>query len=98
MRPDKQKVIDEVRDDEQVRSFLDKAPLAQGMDPDFSVLLYAYRSMRPHDFSAFIAHFQEAGRNLEAENDQGRTLLEVIAEHEKAGPFRDILSAAGARR
>lgn len=98
MRPDKAKVVDEVWDEQRIRSFLDKAPLAAGMDPDFSALLYAYRSMRPDDFEVFIDWFHQAGRNLEAENDHGETLLDIIAEHRLAQPFREILQAAGASR
>ena len=98
MRPDKAKVVDEVWDERRIRSFLDKAPLAAGMDADFSALLYAYRSMRPADFAVFIEWFREAGRNLEAKNDQGETLLDIIARHRLAQPFRDVLKAAGARR
>ena len=98
MRPDKAKVVDEVWDEQRIRSFLDKAPLAAGMDPDFSALLYAYRSMRPDDFEVFINWFRQAGRNLEAENDYGETLLDIIAEHRLAQPFREILQAAGASR
>ncbi len=98
MRPDKAKVVDEVWDEQRIRSFLDKAPLAAGMDPDFSALLYAYRSMRPEDFEVFINWFRQAGRNLEAENDHGETLLDCIARHRLAQPFRDILQAAGATR
>ena len=98
MRPDKAKVVDEVWDEQRIRSFLDKAPLAAGMDPDFSALLYAYRSMRPDDFEVFINWFREAGRNLEAENDHGETLLDIIAEHRLAQLFREALQAAGASR
>ena len=98
MRPDKAKVIDEVWDEQRIRSFLDKAPLASGMDPDFSALLYAYRSMRPGDFEVFLDWFRQAGRNIDAEDDHGRTLLDIIEQHRPAQPFRDILNAAGARR
>lgn len=98
MRPDKQKVVDEVWDDERIRAFLRKAPLAAGLDPDFSALLYAYRSMRPEDFRTFVGYFQEAGRNLEAKNDQGQTLLQAIAAHRRAAPFRQALLDAGAER
>ena len=98
MRPDKPKVVDEVWDAERIRAFLGKAPLAAGLDPDFSALLYAYRSMKPEDFRTFVGYFQEAGRNLEAENDQGETLLQVIATHRLAKPFRQALLDAGAER
>ena len=98
MRPDKAKVVDEVWDEQRIRSFLDKAPLAPGMNADFSALLYAYRSMRPADFEVFIEGFCQAGRNLEAVNDHGETLLDIIAQHRLAEPFRGILQAAGASR
>ena len=98
MRPDKQKVVDEVWDQARIRGFLDKAPLGDGVDADFSALLYAYRSMRPEDFAVFIDYFQEAGRNLDARGEAGETLAEVIAAHRRAGPFRRILRDAAARQ
>ena len=94
MRPDKQKVVDEVWDDARIRGFLDKSPLGEGVDPDFSALLYAYRSMRPEDFKVFIGHFQRAGRDLDARGEFGETLAELIADHRHAGPFRRILEHA----
>lgn len=97
MRPDKQKVVDEVWDDARIRGFLDKAPLGEGVDPDFSALLYAYRSMRPEDFGVFIDYFTRDGRNLDARGEAGETLAELIAEHRRSGPFRRILENAAAR-
>ena len=48
MRPDKTKVVDEIWDDERIDSFLSKQPM--GDEPaEFSLLLNAYRSMRPAD-------------------------------------------------
>ena len=96
MRPDKAKVVDEVWDDARIRSFLDKAPMGDEANEDFSVLLYAYRSMRPDDFAAFIALFCAAGRDLKARSNAGHTLLETIADHRKAQPFREILEQAAA--
>ena len=97
VRPDKQKVVDEAWDADRIRAFLDSPPLAPGADPDFSALLHAYRGMRPNDFRSFLALFQRAGRNLDARDDAGRTLLEVIAGHRLAAPFRKALLAAGAK-
>jgi len=97
MRPDKQKVVDEVWDDERVRSFLHKPPLGDEQDPDFSVLLFAYRSMRPEDFERFLGFFCAEGRNLDARSNGGETLLDLIAGHRRAAPFREALLAAGAR-
>ncbi len=97
MRPDKQKVVDEHWDDARIRGFLAKAPLGEGVDPDFSVLLHAYRSMRPEDFGVFVEYFMQAGRNLDARGEAGETLAELIAEHRRAAPFRRILEDAAAR-
>ena len=95
MRPDKAKVVDEVWDDERIRSFLHKAPMGDEADPDYSVLLYAYRSMRPEDFQQFVELFVAEGRNLKAKSNAGLTLLETVAEHRKAAAFRAILETAG---
>jgi len=96
MRPDKEKVVDEIWDDERVRSFLDKPPLGAEPSKDFSALLYAYRSMRPMDFSRFVDMFLEAGRDLTATNRHDKTLADVIRPHRHAQPFIDILKRHGA--
>ena len=97
MRPDKQKIVDEVWDEDRIRGFLDKLPLGENVDPDFSVLLFAYRSMRADDFRAFIGFFTEDGRDINATDENGATLLQLIAEHRKSADFRNILQAAGAQ-
>jgi hypothetical protein len=96
MRPDKEKVIDEVFDDERIRSFLDKAPMGNEPDVDFSALLYAYRSMRPGDFARFVELFLDAGRNLQARSRDQQTLADIIREHRHGEPFLDILKQHGA--
>jgi len=93
VRPDKLQIIDEVWDDARIREFMDKAPMGADEDPDYSALLYAYRSMRPDDFAAFIDLFVDAGRDLQARGQLGMTLLETIADHRHGAPFREILSA-----
>lgn len=95
-RPDKQQVIDEVWDDARIEDFLSKAPLAPGEDPDFSALIYAYRSMRPDDFERFLTRFVAAGRDPAARGRQGQTLRQVITPHRQAAPFLALLSAHGA--
>jgi hypothetical protein len=93
MRPDKQEIVNEVWDDARIRGFLDKAPLGADENPDYSALLYAYRSMRPDDFKVFIDLFVAAGRDLGARGRRGLTLLETIADHRHAAPFLEILQA-----
>lgn len=94
MRPDKQKVVDEVWDDARVESFLHKPPMGDESQ-DYSVLLNAYRSMRPDDFQRFLAMYLAAGRDPAARSRRGETLRDTIAGHRHADPFRRMLEAAG---
>jgi hypothetical protein len=96
MRPDKEKVVDEVWDDERIRGFLDKSPMGEQANADYSVLLHAYRSMRADDFRRFISMFVAAGRDLDATDNHGQTLLQMLQLHRKATPFRQILEQHGA--
>ena len=52
MRPDKAKVVDEVWDDARIDEYLTKQAMG-GESVAFSLLLNAYRSMRPADFERF---------------------------------------------
>lgn len=90
MRADKAKVIDEVWDDERIRSFLDKPAMGQEPKP-YSQLLFAYRSMRAEDFARFVDAFVEAGGDPRARNKEGLSLHEVIATHTRAKDFLAIL-------
>jgi hypothetical protein len=96
MRPDKEKVIDEVWDDERIESFLEKTPMGEERSRDFSALLYAYRSMRPNDFERFIERFTALNRDLNAKSNDEQTLLDTIRDHRHGGPFREILERHGA--
>lgn len=97
MRPDKAKVVDEVWDEARIAEFLDKPPLGDE-PPDYSTLLYAYRSMRPEDFERFVLLFLDAGRNLNERGRDGRTVLALIDGHRKARAFREILERHGGSR
>lgn len=98
MRKDKQKVLDEVWDEERVKSFLGKTVPSQAARPlpgdaDFYVLRHAYQSMRPHDFDRFLNHYSGEGRDVRAKDGKGRTLADVIASHANAQPFIELLNA-----
>lgn len=95
-RPDKKQIIDEVWDDDRVRSFLHREGPDPRLDGDFFVLWKAYQSMRENDFRRFLHFFVEAGRDVDARNEHGETLAEMILSHRHAGPFIDALVAAGA--
>ena len=92
MRPDKAKVVDEVWDDARINGFLSKGPLGDE-DAVFSILLYAYRSMRAEDFQRFIIAFKAAGHDVAARGRDGRSLAEVISSHEKSKAFLTALEA-----
>src|SRR5690606_289764 len=94
-RKDKKKVIGEAMTDDQIRAFLQARPEA-GEDPDFHVLLRAYRSLREDDFQRFLGYFSAEGRNINARGPDDRSLLEITASHRKSSNYIDALRAAGA--
>lgn len=66
--------------DERVFAYLQHQPPA-GMNADFAVLYNAYKHMRPHDFERLLTQFKADGRNVNAANEDGLNLMEVIAAH-----------------
>jgi len=86
--PSQPQVTDEVWDDERVKSFLELEPY--GEDADFHVLLKAYRGMRVDDFERFLKFFSEAGRNLDAKDNRGRTLWSIIENHRQGADFINL--------
>jgi hypothetical protein len=96
MRPDKKSVTDEVWDDQRVLSFLAPLPRQGRDDADFTLLVNAYRGMRPDDFARFIGFFKKAGHDLDARNEAGQTFIEYVASHRLSTPFVAIMVAAGA--
>ena len=96
MRKDKKKVIGEPITDEQIAVFLEFRP--QGDESvDHYMLERAYRSLRDHDFVRFLSMFQSAGRDVNALDTDGRTLLQNISQHEQAGEYVEALLAVGAQ-
>jgi len=93
-RKDKKKVVGEPMTDEQIKVFLDFPP-EEGENPDFHVLLKAYRALRAEDFERFVAFFQAQNRDIRATDDRGRTLLDIVRGHGKSEPFAAILEKAG---
>ncbi len=93
-RKDKKKVIGEPMTDEQIKVFLD-FPGEEGVSTDFHVLEKAYRALRAEDFERFLAFFREQGRDVNARDPQGRTLLTHIEGHPKCQDYAEQLRAAG---
>lgn len=94
--PDKPKVIGEEWSDERVKGFLAIEPYDTGVDPDFNALLKAYHAMRAEDFARFIGFFVEAGRNLNAKDERGQTLLDRVSQHRRSADYAEALKQAGA--
>ncbi|HEX5360294.1 MAG TPA: PA4642 family protein [Fluviicoccus sp.] len=79
--------------DDRVRGYLNRqAPT--GVDPDFHVLNTAYKHMRAYDFERFMAFFLDEGRNVNAVNENGRCLLDLVREHPISVDFVHILEDA----
>lgn len=86
LKKDKQKILGEVFDDERIKAFLEYVP-PEGVDGDFHVLEKAYRGMRDENFFTFLKFFTQAGRNINAVNPQGRTILEIVSSHRHAEDY-----------
>ena len=95
MKKDKEKVLDDVWTEDNVRSFLDFKHY-DGSDPDFHALLKAYQSMRASDFELFVGFFLDQQRNLDATGPDGRTVKAIINEHRRSSAYADVLDKAGA--
>ena len=95
MKKDKVKVLDEVWTPEHVKSFLNVRP-HDNTDEDFHMLLKAYQSMRVEDFALFVEFFGGENRQINATGIDGRSVLEIVAEHKHGAAYTDILKAAGA--
>ena len=97
MRKDKKKVVGEPMTDEQVAVFMGFRPLDDNESVDHYMLTRAYRSLRAHDFARFLEMFKNAGHDVNAVDSKGRTLLQIIGQHEQAEEYVAALVAAGAQ-
>ncbi|WP_417565401.1 PA4642 family protein [Marinobacter sp.] len=96
--PDKPKVIGEEWSDERVRSFLDLQPWDAAENADFHALLKAYQAMRAEDFERFIGFFVAEGRDLNALNGDGETILDLVSRHRRSVDYARALETAGAKK
>ncbi|MDX1634135.1 MAG: PA4642 family protein [Marinobacter sp.] len=95
--PEKPKVIGEEWGDERVKSFLFISPYDARINADFHVLIKAYQAMRAGDFERFLGFFTEAGRDINAVNEDGQTILDHVLEHRRSVPYAEALRAAGGK-
>lgn len=95
LKKDKEKVLDEVWTEERVRDFLNVMPAA-GVDADFHILLKAYQAMRLENFEEFVGFFVADGRDINARNPEGDTVLAIVSQHRRSTEYADVLRAHGA--
>lgn len=96
LKKDKQKVLGEVFDEARVKSFLN-VPVRPDINNNYDTLEKAYRGMKAENFVDFVKFFVEAGRDLNAKNNDGLTFLQVISEHALCSEYVEILKSAGAK-
>lgn len=92
-KKDKEKVLDEVWTTERVQDFLD-LHVPAGENPDFYLLHMAYKNMRLENFEEFLGFFKSAGKDLNAQDSKGRTLLDLIQSHKKGQGYAAALESA----
>ena len=97
MKADKPKVVDEVFDDQRIRSFLFREGVGPKDSGAFMILQRAYQGMRPGDFERFVHEFVREGGNLDATDAHGQTMADHVATHRHGSEFLASLIAAGAR-
>lgn len=95
LKKDKEKVLDEVWTSDRVKEFLAVEP-ATGVDGDFHMLQKAYQSMRADNFEEFIGYYLAEGRNINAADPSGKTVLAFAKAHKACGDFVTVLEANGA--
>lgn len=95
--PEKPKVIGEELSDERIKDFLEMSPYDSEENADYFVLIRAYQSLREGDFERFVGFFVAAGRDLNAVNKDGQTILGHISEHKRCAAYAETLKKAGAQ-
>ncbi|MES2664031.1 MAG: PA4642 family protein [Pseudomonadota bacterium] len=76
-RPDKQKVVGEEFSDDQLLELMNH-PLPEFGQPDFGVVIRAYRGLPIEAFERFLTLYKEQGKSLEVKDKNGRSLLEYL--------------------
>jgi hypothetical protein len=96
LKKDKQKVLGEHFDDERIKTFLEIESYGD-INRDYHLLEKAYRGMKADNFATFIQFFVEGGHDINAQNPQGVSFLQVIEQHRQAEEYVKTMKAHGAR-
>ena len=94
-KKDKQTIVDEVWTLARVEAFLDLTPPAD-VNADFHVLKAAYQSMRIENFEQFLDFFTAKQRNINAQDNDGATLLQFVQQHRRSSDYAKALITCGA--
>jgi len=92
---DKQKVIGEELDSTQVARFLEMQPVGD-QNTDFHILTKAYRGLPANYFDEFLELFVAQGHDINATDAQGRTLIQIAADHKNQQGYVEVLKKHGA--
>ncbi|UZE96120.1 PA4642 family protein [Alkalimarinus alittae] len=95
--PSQPKTVDEDWSDERVKAFLALQPL-DDTHPDYHVMIKAYHYMVAFDFERFITFFVAEGRDINATDENGKTILDLISMHGSSTAYAEILEKAGAKK
>lgn len=93
---DKEKVIGEDLDETKVARYLEMQPYGDE-NADFHVLVKAYRGLPAEAFARFLLLFVQHGRDINATDAKGRTLLQLASENTRHPQYAQILKQHGAR-
>jgi len=93
--PSQPKVEGEEWSDERIKSFLALVPRDE-TNPDYHALKEAYQYMTPEFFARFVPFFIEAGKDINAKNPDGESLLQRISTFNKSAEYQQVLKQNGA--
>ena len=83
--------------DEMIARFLSATQRAgDHNDPDFDAAVYAFRFLPDEIFARYVQLFVEAGKDINANNAQGQSIVAYLRQFERARAFIQALEAAGA--
>lgn len=96
LKKDKKKVLGEHFDDERIKTFLDVEPYGN-LSRDYCALEKAYRGMTAENFATFVQFFVAEGMDINATNNEGNTILQVVQSHRQGDAYVAALIAGGAQ-
>ena len=82
--------------DERVKSYLSLDRLEE-INPDFHALIKAYQAMLAVEFSRFIEFFIADDRDINAKDNDGKTIFDYVSQHAASTAYADALKKAGAK-